>query len=143
MDDLVERWPGYNEQSWAQRFAELDRRFSKERDTAVKAICQLSEQQSARIQALETSLAEMTEDRDLWKQSEAVASEQFDKAEGRVIADVVKWAKGCYLAHYHHGNRTLRRRLFWIWTAIRWPENIPAGIIKGIATALETGEWKK
>ena len=58
MSDLVERWPGYNEQSWAQRFAELDRRFSKERDTAVKAICQLSEQQSARIQALETSLAE-------------------------------------------------------------------------------------
>lgn len=34
----------------------------------------------ARIQALETSLAEVTEDRDLWKQSEAVASAQYDKA---------------------------------------------------------------
>lgn len=72
MDDLVERWPGYNEQSWAQRFAELDRRFRKERDTAVKAICQLSEQQSARITDLETALA---------------------YSERRVIAEVVAWLR--------------------------------------------------
>jgi len=26
-DELVERWPGYNEQSWAERFAELDLRY--------------------------------------------------------------------------------------------------------------------
>lgn len=46
---------------------------------------------AAHIQALEASLAEVTEDRDLWKQSEAVASAQYDKAceklaeaEGRV-----------------------------------------------------------
>lgn len=58
MSDLVERWPGYTEQSWAERFAELDRRFSKKQDTAVKAICQLSSITSARITALETALAE-------------------------------------------------------------------------------------
>lgn len=26
MSEVFERWPGYAEQSWAQRFAELDRR---------------------------------------------------------------------------------------------------------------------
>lgn len=118
MSDLVERWPGYNEQSWAQRFAELDRRFSKERDTAVKAICQLSEQQSARIQALETSLAE---------------------AEGRVIAEVVKWLRGQADAidrladeadgiHLHGGGPAIRTM---------------AKARREAATALETGEWKK
>jgi hypothetical protein len=25
--DELERWPGYNEQSWAERFAELDRKY--------------------------------------------------------------------------------------------------------------------
>lgn len=27
--DLFERWPGYNEQSWAERFAELDLRYNE------------------------------------------------------------------------------------------------------------------
>ena len=26
---MFERWPGYNEQSWAERFAELDRRHTR------------------------------------------------------------------------------------------------------------------
>lgn len=26
--NFLERWPGYNEQSWAERFAELDRRHT-------------------------------------------------------------------------------------------------------------------
>lgn len=132
----------------------------------------LMEEAAARIQALETALAEAEGQLAALKDPQAVhiamlrgsiakpgpecawhlyqrdlldamPADYRAEAEGRVIADVVAWAKSCYLAHYHHGNRTLRRRLFWIWTAIRWPENIPAGLIKGIATALETGEWKK
>jgi hypothetical protein len=31
-DPVFERWPGYTEQSWPERFAELDRRFQQERD---------------------------------------------------------------------------------------------------------------
>lgn len=57
---------------------------------------------TARIQALETSLAE---------------------AEGRVIADVVAW-----LRHQHVEIRAMRS---------------PVRNLDDIATALETGEWKK
>lgn len=103
MSDLVERWPGYNEQSWAQRFAELDRQFSKERDTAVKAICQLSSQTSARITELETSLAE---------------------AEGRVKDQIVNAIK----THQNFGDEDFGPGL---------------DLAIDIATALETGEWKK
>jgi hypothetical protein len=30
--EFQERWPGYNDQSWPERFAELDRRFRAEKD---------------------------------------------------------------------------------------------------------------
>lgn len=62
----------------------------------------ICDEAAARIQALETSLAE---------------------AEGRVIAEVVAW-----LRHQHVEIRAMRS---------------PVRNLDDIATALETGEWKK
>ena len=95
----------------------------------------------ARITELETALAEMTEDRDLGKQSEAVASEQFDKAEGRVIAEVVAWLRGsggkdAADLRRLHANKRLSPAMTKEWETLIQTK-------AGIATALETGEWKK
>lgn len=40
LNALIERWPGYTEQSWAERFHELDRRYealSQNFDVAIRA----------------------------------------------------------------------------------------------------------
>ena len=59
-DDLVglERWPGYERQSWAERFAELDRQTSARCNTLQNAIIAMSAQHAARIEALEAEKAE-------------------------------------------------------------------------------------
>ena len=36
----LERWPGYDEQSWSQRFAELDRRYSEMQSRMMREIAQ-------------------------------------------------------------------------------------------------------
>lgn len=36
--DIVERWPGYTEQSWSERFAELDVRSSAQLNLAARSI---------------------------------------------------------------------------------------------------------
>lgn len=38
----MERWPGYDKQSWAERFAELDRRYRDLQLSTINAIKQLS-----------------------------------------------------------------------------------------------------
>ena len=35
MMDFAERWPGYTEQSWSERFAELDRRYTQVMEAAI------------------------------------------------------------------------------------------------------------
>lgn len=37
----VERWPGYDQQSWSERFAELDRRYRLMADQAAETIMRL------------------------------------------------------------------------------------------------------
>lgn len=48
MTDFLERWPGYNEQSWSERFAELDRRYTLVMEAAIN-IPALKDQRNAVI----------------------------------------------------------------------------------------------
>lgn len=52
----LELWPGYERQSWPERFAELDRQTSARCSTLQNAIIAMSAQHAARIEALEAAL---------------------------------------------------------------------------------------
>ena len=56
LDRLVERWPGYSTQSWAERFAELEQRSSDQREKAIAAITALR----ARIAEDQAQIAALT-----------------------------------------------------------------------------------
>ena len=64
--DRCERWPGYNEQSWPQRFAELDRQLKECRTTLLEIFSGRAEareavaERDARIAELEAKLAFVT-----------------------------------------------------------------------------------
>lgn len=53
-EELIERWPGYTQQSWQERFQELDRR----RDEASKNTMAMVLSFSAYIERLTAQLAE-------------------------------------------------------------------------------------
>lgn len=42
LERLAERWPGYTEQSWPERFAELDRRYSELSALTARSVHSLS-----------------------------------------------------------------------------------------------------
>lgn len=58
MDDktLVERWPGYDQQSWQERFVELDRQHQNDRNFLIIPMSNTIEAQATRIEALEAAL---------------------------------------------------------------------------------------
>lgn len=123
MSDLVERLS--STATGLDYLAVLIEAGSHVEPSAVAQCAENVREAIARITELETALAEMTEDRDLWKQSEAVASEQFDKAEERVIAEVAAWLrKGAGYKDGHIGPGTIAH-------------------YEKLATALASGEWKK
>lgn len=57
----LELWPGYERQSWPERFAELDRQTSARCSTLQNAIIAMSAQHAARIEALEAALRPFAE----------------------------------------------------------------------------------
>lgn len=49
-----ERWPGYDDQSWQQRFAELDRRYAEQQNKSIEfAKAQFEKRAEVRREAIE------------------------------------------------------------------------------------------
>lgn len=62
MADELERWPGYTEQSWSQRFAEIDRinnRRHEEQMALIKQIGEHMKQNATRIQSDAAEIASL------------------------------------------------------------------------------------
>ena len=58
-DNPLERWPGYDEQSWQERFAELDRRYIDQQRAFIETVKQLS-RPAADIEYLKREAVSMT-----------------------------------------------------------------------------------
>lgn len=52
LECLMERWPGYNEQSWSQRFAELDRINQQRHEEYMALIKQIGDQMRKNAETL-------------------------------------------------------------------------------------------
>lgn len=70
MPDL-ERWPGYTEQSWHERFAEMDRRYQSASQRLL-ALC-------GTMAGMTAELARVKRNRDMWK---AQCERQADELRG-------------------------------------------------------------
>lgn len=66
MSDIVERWPGYTEQSWSERFAELDKAF-KHQQAIIDGL----------VRQIVTKSAELAEARDKALDEAAEVVEQY------------------------------------------------------------------
>lgn len=61
---IFERWPGYNEQSWPERFAELDRRHTELKTRMYRELTQPARRSTAEEQAKAINSAQMLEAED-------------------------------------------------------------------------------